>query len=92
MSRKNPNQAEEQELVEYAVEDFLEIKAALNAGKSKAAKEFLLSNGHKDFDLSAVDGILLSERLLVLSPAGLREIKKIGFLSASSGRLEVRTL
>lgn len=92
MSRKNSNQAEEQELAEYAVEDFLEIKAALNSRKSKAAREFLLSTGLKDFDLAAIEGILLSERLLVLSPAGLREIKKIGFLSASSGRLQVRTL
>ncbi len=74
------------------VEDFLELKASLVAEKTKALKEFLFSQALDDFEISAVEGFLLSNHLVLIGPNGPPAVNKVVFLNSKNGRIQIQNL
>lgn len=83
---------EEVEVLEYVLEDFLELKASLHPSQAKPLKEFLFSQSLDGRDLSAVEGFLLANHLVVIDPRDPAAVEHLVFLSPGDGGIRVRSL
>lgn len=74
------------------IEDFLELRASLLVEKTKALKEFLLSQSLGHPRISAVEGFLLSHQLVLIGSENTRQIRHVIFLTPRSGKFRVKKL
>lgn len=79
-------------IFEYILEDFLEIKACLEAEKTKPIKDFLSSQGTSGFSLKAVEGFALGPQLVLIREDNPQSFRHLVFLHPEHGRIRVRSL
>ena len=92
MEAKNSQLKGHQAALTYVLEDFLEVKASLDAKKTRALKQFLFSrplNGHQ---VSSVEGFLLANHLVVVNEGDPGAVEHLVFLSPRNGRIRINCL
>lgn len=79
-------------MFEYAIEDYLELKACLDKRRTKSLKQFLFSQEPEGFSLSAVEGFLVAGHLVLIQPGDPDCVDNLVFLSPNDGTIRVKTL
>ncbi len=78
--------------MEYALQDFLELKASLDERKARPLKEFLFSGGREGMALSAVEGLHLARQLVLIKEGDPNALRQLIFVTPSDGKFRVRHL
>lgn len=78
--------------LEYTLQDFLEVKAALNEKRAKPLKEFLFSQRLDVLTLSAVEGFHLSHQLVLIHKGDPSAFRYLIFVTPSNGRFRIKQL
>ena len=77
---------------EYALEDFLELKASVQAKKAKLLKNFILAQKPNDLMLSAVEGFHLSQQLVLIGAEDPHAFENLICLNPQDGKIQVKSL
>lgn len=86
------NRKRDLETLEYVLDDFLELKVCLDAGKTEAVKQLLFSqplNGHQ---VSSIEGFLLGHQLVVFHKGDPGTLNQLIFLRPEDGKMRVKRL
>ena len=86
------NLREELKDLEYALQDFLEVKASLDRRKAGPLKEFLFSQGRDGMALSAVEGLHLARQLVLIKEGDPHALRHLIFVTPYDGKFKVRQL
>jgi len=76
----------------YVLEDFLGIKAALQAKQTEPVTEFLLSQGLEEYHLTPVEGLHLPGQLILIAHINPHSVENLIFLRPGDGRVRIRRL
>ena len=79
-------------MLEYVVEDFLEVKGSLREDRSFALRNFLSSQRIKGSYLTAVEGFYLEGHLILLDQVDPGSFRHLICVTPGDGRIRVRRL
>lgn len=90
MRRRNGGGNSHQGIVEYALEDFLEIKANLVRAKSGPLKKYLFRGKESRAELEVIDGLRLADNLILVQKESAPKLGAVVFLNPNSGSIRVQ--
>lgn len=90
--QKEKEKEKERKVVEYAIEDYLEVKASLVREKTGPLKEFLFSRSLKDWEVSTVEGFHLDQQLVLIRETDPETLEHLVFLNPEDGSIRVKKL
>lgn len=79
-------------MLEYVLEDFLELKTSLDTGRTKSLKEFLFSRSVGDGHIASLEGFLLAQSLVVFGETNLDVVEHLVFLNPEDGQIQIKRL
>jgi hypothetical protein len=82
----------ERKALEYVLHDFLDLKASLDPRRTRPLKEFLFSKEQDGDAISAVDGFLLGQQLVLIQPGDPHSLEHLVFLCPADGGIRVKRL
>lgn len=92
MGTKSPTRERNRQLLEYVLEDFLELKAPPLQEKTKALKDLLFSHSAGSGELSLAEGFFFSKHLVVIEPCSSVPVTRVVFVRSGDGHLRLREL
>ncbi len=92
MNKKSTLPPDNRRLLEYAIDDYFEIKASLDRVRTKPLKEFLISEGTKELPIYPIEGFLLAESLVVLTSGNGQIPQQVIFVNLNGGKFNVQKL
>ncbi len=92
MTTKNGNPTEDAKMLQYVLEDFLELKTSLVPQKAKSLKNFLLSQDLAALQLLPAEGFLLDTSLVVFGKTNPQSITHLVFVDPQTGKVQIKRL
>lgn len=83
---------EDLEVLEYVLQDFLELKADLDTSRTRPFKRFLFSLPLNGCLVKPIEGFILADHLVVLDERSPEAIGRLIFLSPGKGTFQVKHL
>ena len=92
MTTRVAHRAEDLKILEYVLDDFLELKASLNTNQTQLLKEFLFSRRRDGLHIFPVEGFLWAKSLVVFESRSPDEVEHLIFLNPQDGKIQVKHL
>jgi hypothetical protein len=92
MASKIPRRRRDLKMLEYVIEDFLDLKARLDAKRAKPLKKFLLSRRLQPGSLSSIEGFHLARQLVLIVPRRPHSFEHLVFLNPVNGAIQVKRI
>lgn len=92
MPAKSPQQRNHRRVLEYVLDDFLELKTSLTGELTKPIKEFLLSQCPPQTDISTLEGFRLASQLVLIDPTCRALFDHLILLNPLDGKIHVHRL
>ena len=89
---QNIADSDDAKMLEYVLDDFLELRASLNASQAKRLKEFLLPQRLAGMSLSTIAGFILANHLVILNSTDWQTIERLVWVEPGAGRIRVKNL
>lgn len=92
MAANSSDQSDKMEVLDYVLQDFLEVKTGLGVKGTEAFKKFVFSLPLDGCVVASVEGFLLSDYLVVLDRRNPSTIDRLIFLNPENGSFRVKQL
>lgn len=92
MVTHSSNRSEDVEVLDYVLQDFLELKADLDTNRTRPFKKFLFSLPLNGCLVKPIEGFILADYLVVLAKRNPEAIGRLIFLNPGNGNFQVKHL
>ncbi|MBI4115403.1 MAG: hypothetical protein HY447_02385 [Candidatus Omnitrophica bacterium] len=86
------NKSSPNEMLDYVIQDFLELKASLEGDKVRQIKEFLLSQDTDHAVVTPIEGFQLARQLVLVVQGSQRALKRLILVGSEDGKVEIKNL